>query len=334
MKRVGALYPVIAEEENLLVAFRKAARGKQDRPEVRAFSENLDTNIHELQRQFLQKDVRVGDYRFFRVHDPKERSICAAAFPERVVHHAIMNVCEPILDAYSIFDSYACRKGKGSRKAVLRCQEYARRFEWFLKFDIRRYFDAIRHSLVAMQLERRFKDKDLLELFKRILTTYHTAPGQGLPIGNLISQHLANFYLGPFDHWIKEVEGISGYVRYMDDCILWADDRQRLRGELGRLSAWLADTLKLGLKGDVQLNRCRRGIDFLGYRVFPDRILLSRRSKNRFARRLRACEARWRKGIWGEAQLCRHVEPLVAFTRGASAHGFRAAVMERIGVSS
>lgn len=245
-----------------------------------------------------------------------------------------MNVCEPILDAYAIFDSYACRKGKGSRKAMLRCQEYARRFEWYLKLDIRRYFDSIQHSIVAMQLERRFKDKDLLELFERILSTYHTLPGQGLPIGNLISQHLANFYLGLFDHWIKEVERVSGYVRYMDDFILWAEDRHSLRRELGNLSAWLAEHLKLELKENEQLNRCKRGISFLGYRVFPGRVLLTHRSKNRFARRLRACEARWSRGIWDEAQLSRHVEPLVAFTRGASAHGFRSKVIGRIGVSS
>lgn len=334
MKRAGGLYLKIAEEENLLAAFRKAARGKQDRTEVTAFRENLDANIRDLRRRILRKDVLVGDYRFFHVHDPKERFICAAAFPERVLHHAIMNVCEPVLDACAVFDSYACRKGKGSRKSVLRCQEYARRFEWFLKLDIRRYFDSIQHSVVATLLERRFKDNDLMWLFRRILDTYHTVPGKGLPIGNLISQHLANFYLGPFDHWIKDVEGVKGYVRYMDDFILWADDRHSLQKKLLRLSAWLGENLALRLKENVQMNRCGRGISFLGYRVFPGRILLCQRSKKRFIRRLRACEGKWKGGIWGEARLCRHVEPLIAFTMGAGAHGFRAKVIAGMGVSS
>ncbi|QTA80915.1 Putative reverse transcriptase [Desulfonema limicola] len=140
-----------------------------------------------------------------------------------------MNICEPFLESYSIFDSYACRKNKGTRKALSKAQTFARQYKWYLKLDIRKYFNSIDHKIMMNLLSRRFNDRELLHLFDKILQTYHTEPGKGLPIGNLISQHLANFYLGLLDHRIKDDWGIRGYIRYMDDFIIFKNSKENLK---------------------------------------------------------------------------------------------------------
>jgi hypothetical protein len=177
MKRAGNLYGRIAEPENLRLAFLKSIRGKRGKPDVIAYTANLDANLRQLREQLLAERVDAGHYHFFTVHDPKERVICAASFPERVLHHAIMNVCEPVLERYAIHDSYACRTGKGMHSAVLRAQDFTRRYAWYLKLDIRQYFASIDHGVVTALLERRIKDKAVLRLIGAILDTYSTAPG-------------------------------------------------------------------------------------------------------------------------------------------------------------
>lgn len=329
MKRTGNLYSKIAVPDNLRSAFLKAARGKQDRPEVIAFRAHFESNIMRLRQEVLDRKVKLGDYRFFYVHDPKKRLICAASFKERVLHHAIMNVCEETLDAYAVFDSYACRKGKGGRKAIERARGFSGRFNWYLKLDIAKYFNSIDHNILLDQLERRFKDKELLDLFWRILNTYATLPGKGLPIGNLISQHMANFYLGCFDHWIKETRRIRGYVRYMDDFVLWGADKRILKEQLEDVELWLKENLELKLNWKIQLNRCSRGMPFLGYRVYPEKIHLASSSKKRFVRKFRNYENSFLNGGWTEAILSRHMTPLVEFTRGADSAGFRSNVIGR-----
>jgi hypothetical protein len=334
MKRVNNRYHRIPTYENLCLAFWKAAKGKQDRQEVIAFRKDFDANIRKLQQAVIRHKPDIGHYRFFRVFDPKQRSICAASFPERVLHHAVMNVCEPLLDAYAIYDSYACRKGKGNRKALERARNYCGIFQWYLKLDVQKYFDSIDHSIMIEQLARHFKDDDLLELFSKLLDTYHTKPGKGLPIGNLISQHLANFYLGRYDHWIKEQRRIRGYLRYMDDFILFSPNRAFLKTELGETRQFLARELALDLKENIQLNRCIRGIPFLGYRIFPQTIRLAPRSRKRFIQKFKMYEKNWHEGGWSVNELARHMEPLIEFTRVSDSTGLRRKVIQRFGVST
>ena len=317
MRRAGNLYERIAEPENLRLAFLKSIRGKRGKDDVLAYAVNLDKNLRLLRDQLLTERVDVGHYHFFTVQDPKKRVICAASFPERVLHHAIMNVCEPVLELYAIHDSYACRTGKGMHAAVLRAQGFTRRYPWYLKLDIRQYFASIAHETVVAMLERRFKDKTLLRLIQAILETYCVAPGRGLPIGNLLSQHLANFYLGLLDHWIKETLRVRGYVRYMDDFVLWAVDKATLKTHLAAVRAFVTSELKLDLKDNVQLNRCARGLPFLGYRVFLNRLVLGPRARRRFALKLRAYEQQWLTGTWSETDLARHMEALLSYVRFA-----------------
>jgi RNA-directed DNA polymerase len=334
MKRAGNLYPSICVTDNLRLAFYKAARGKHARPEVDLFRKNLDRNLSLLQQQLILRNPDIGHYRFFQVRDPKPRRICAASFPERVLHHAVMNVCEPALDRYAIYDSYACRKGKGSICALERTRSFSLKNGWYLKLDISRYFDSINHGVMLRLLHRRFKDKALLQVFSQLLATYHTEPGKGLPIGNLVSQHLANYYLGHLDHWIKETVRVRCYLRYMDDFILFSRSRQKLKQQLGSIHNFLEDHLQLQLKDNIQLNRCRYGIPFLGFRVYSHVIRLGVQSKKRFREKIRQYERKFIAGQWTENELIRHVEPLLGFTFAASSKNYRKHVIQEYGVLS
>ncbi|HOK06311.1 MAG TPA: reverse transcriptase/maturase family protein [Syntrophales bacterium] len=335
MMSAGDLYRQIADRDNIRLAFLKAARGKQARRDVIDFRKNFEENIEKIHGQLEDRNPDIGHYRYFQVYDPKKRLICAASFPERVLHHAIMNICEPVLESYAIYDSYACRKGKGGQKAILRAQEFAGRFDWFLKLDVRKYFDSIDHAILLGALARRFREKDILLLFEKIMSSYEVETGKGLPIGNLISQHLANFYLSVFDHWIKEERKVRGYVRYMDDFLIFDDDRDKLMHvELPAIKDFLQARLSLTVKPDIQMNRCARGIPFLGYRVFPQKILLSPRSKRRFVNKFRLYEGKQMNGEWSVDELVRHMDSLLEFTRFADSDGFRRNVISRFGVLS
>ena len=334
MKRHGQLMTAIAEPANLRLAFWKAAKSKRIKADCRAFQEELDENVAALRAELLSGGVAVGEYHIFTIYDPKERTICAASFRERVLHHALMNVCEPVLERAAIFDSYACRKGRGQQAAVQRAAAYARQSGWFLKMDIRKYFDSIDQSVLRGLLARKFKDAGVLELFDRILASYQTAPGRGLPIGNLTSQHFANFYLAPLDRFIKEPLHCRCYVRYMDDFVVWGETAAELRVVWRQAEAFLAAELGLELKPNVMLNRTDRGMDFLGYRVFPHELRLARRSKHRFVRKFRAYEREGMDGVWTELQMQQRVGALVAFTLPCHSRGFRRNVMERFGAEA
>lgn len=334
MKRHGQLMEAIAEPANLRLAFWKAAKSKRAKADCRAFQERLEENVASLRAELLSGSVAVGEYHTFTIYDPKERTICAASFRERVLHHALMNVCEPVLERAAIFDSYACRKGRGQQVAVRRATGYARQNGWFLKMDIRKYFDSIDQEVLRGLLARKFKDAGVLEVFDRILATYQTAPGQGLPIGNLTSQHFANYYLAPLDRFIKEGLQCRSYVRYMDDFVVWGETAAELREVWRRVEDFLTTELKLELKSNVMLNRTERGMDFLGYRIFPRDLRLAKRSKRRFASKFRAYEREHREGVWSELELQQRMTALIAFTLPCRSRGFRRNVIERFGAEA
>ena len=326
--------PQIAAAENLRLAFWKAAKGKRGKADYLTFRDGLDANLAALGAELLAGDALVGDYHYFKVHDPKERLICAATFRERVLHHALMKVCEPVLERAAVFDSYACRKGKGRLRAVDRAQGYARTHRWFLKLDIRQYFASIHQATLRELLGRKFKDPVLLGVFDRILGSYCTTPGRGLPIGNLTSQHFANYYLAPLDRFLKETVQRGAYVRYMDDFVVWGESGRELRAVCERVRVFLAEELKLTLKDNAAINRTAMGMDFLGYRVFPGTMRLARRSKVRFARKFQRYEAAFMRGDWSELVLQQRMQALLAFVVQAESGAFRRHVLQRFGVAA
>lgn len=334
MKRAGNLYQKIANYENLCLAFWKARKGKDAKAEVQRFRESMHEEISALRNGLLSGSVMVGEYHYFEIFEPKKRQICAAAFRERVLHHAIINICGPYFERFLIFDTYACRKGKGTHKAVERAQFYSPRGTWYMKLDIAQYFHSIDHGILMKLLERMFKDKQLLDLFKKIIASYHIIPGKGVPIGNLTSQYFANYYLGFLDYFIKQKLRMKQYVKYMDDFVLWSNSKQELRDCLREITKFLSESLSLIVRDVMSINYTSNGMNFLGYRIFPHDILLARRSRSRFIKKYCNYERKYVSGIWSEDVLARHVETLVAFTRHAAATSFRKNVIHRYGAVS
>jgi RNA-directed DNA polymerase len=312
----------IAEMSNLREAFLKASRGKRGKREVVRFRAGLQRNLLKLREGLLSGELQIGDYHYFTVHDPKERVICAAAFPERVLHHAIMNICAPILERASIYDSYACREGKGQYACMERAQHFCRGNAFYLKLDVRKYFDSIHHSTLLGMLDAKFQDPCLATLFKRLVGTYHTQPDSGLPIGNLCSQHFANFYLGKLDRYVKETLKCRSYLRYMDDFVLWHDDPNWLKKAWTCVTAFAEDTLKLTLKPPV-LGKTKAGLNLVGFRILPFYRLLSGRSKRRYIRKRRELDAQLDAGNISETEAAIRYASLDSFACHARISGLR-----------
>lgn len=235
MKRQGHLWERLISFEGLLAAAEKACKGKRFRPPVAAFHFDLERHLWRLHQELADKTYRPGPYRTFFIHEPKRRQISAAPYRDRVVHHALTRVLEPIFERSFVHDSYACRKGKGTHAAVRRSQEFARRHRYVLKADIRKFFPSIDHAILKALLARKVKDPHVLWLAGLLIDGSNPqegvcdwfagddlfAPAQrcrGLPIGNQTSQFFANVYLDPLDHFVKERLEIEGYTRYVDDC--------------------------------------------------------------------------------------------------------------------
>ena len=188
MRRTAIHLDDVAERDHLAWAFWRAARGKRHRPEVRRFAADLDRRLDAMQAQILGGRMPVGRYHRFQIRDPKPRTIHAPAFPERVLHHALMARLEPAFERYLVANTFACRPGKGSLAAVLRAQHYGRRRRWYLKLDVRAYFASIDHDVLKALIRRQIKGGGVLALVDRIIDAYSVSPGRGLPIGALTSQ--------------------------------------------------------------------------------------------------------------------------------------------------
>jgi hypothetical protein len=326
MRRAGHLFDQIAASGNLLGAYLKARRGKTQHPEVRAFAVHLDAEIAALRQELLEGRCRFDRYRSFRIRDPKERVIHAAPFRDRVLQHAVMNVCEPVFERAQVFDSYACRKGKGTRAALFRARELARRYPCYLKLDVRKYFHSIAHVRLKQLLGRTFKDARLMALFEAVIAGCPMEPGYGLPIGNLTSQYFANHFLAPMDRYLKERLRVPGYLRYMDDFVLWGKStRELLQWERGARQ-FCTEQLGVELKPPC-INRSAAGVPFLGFLVTPGELRLSSRSCRRVRRKLLSCLKRLDRGILDEDRGAITVRSLFARTDWGSGASVRRRLM-------
>lgn len=311
----------IAEIANLELAFLKARRGKGGKREVIEFAYDLQENLYGLRQSILQGTAEVGGYNTFHVYDPKKRLICAAPFGQRVLHHAMMNICHEDFERFQTKDSFASRLGRGTYAALEVAYRNQRHYGFWLKMDVRKYFDSIDHRIAQNQISRLYKDRSLLELFEKIIDSYETHPGKGLPIGNLTSQYMANHYLAYADHFIKEKLRAKAYVRYMDDMMVWDDNRERLL-EIGKaMRNFLEKELKLELKV-FQHHPTTIPVTFLGYTLNKHQLRLSKRSADRYRRRARSLFDLYGLGIMDEEELSSHLVPMTAFIRKAPTRGF------------
>lgn len=318
MKRANNLLLQAADPDNLRLAAWKAAKGKRHSEEVMAWSAGIDEHLSVLREQICSGRVTVGNYRYFKVFEPKERQICASAFDEQVLHHALMNVCHEYFERAQVFDSYASRKGKGTYAAIERAKYFSNKNAWYLKLDVRKFFESISHEVLISQLARVFKDAALVGIFEQIIHSYEASPGRGLPIGNLTSQYFANHYLTGLDRWVKEKRCVAAYTRYMDDMVCWHSEKAPLLEIHKAMGDFLENQLRCTLKPEA-LNRTSSGLPFLGYHIFQHHIRLLQKSKQRFILKMRRIEACYQSGEWAEDKCQRRVLPLLAFAGHADA---------------
>ena len=317
MKRKGYLIEQVADMDNLRLAFHKAQRGKNDKAEIITYREGLERNLLHLRAQLLEGKAEVGDYKLFKIYDPKERTVCAAAFNERVLHHAMMNICGPYFERQMIATTFANREGKGAYKALELAHRSMGQYRYVAKLDVRKYFDSISHKVLKKQLLKIYKDKQLLDLWGAIIESYYVTDGRGLPIGNLTSQYLANYYLSGLDHYAKEQLKIPVYIRYMDDILLMENDLQVLKNVVEKIERYAEENLQVVMKEPI-LQRTSERMDFLGYNLCGRRISLSHRSKRRFESKYRYATKQLVMGMWTETEYLAHIIPLMAFVQ----HGY------------
>lgn len=352
------LYPQLYDLENLWLAWRKARRGgKRKWLSVADFEFDLEQNLFALHEELRDKSYSPGPYRHFTIREPKVRRISAAPFRDRVVHHALMQVTWPIFEARMIHDSYACRVGKGTHRAIARAQEWSRRYRYVLQCDVVQFFPAVDHAILRSQLARHIACPDTLWLMDRILASGQDAlaghydmvyfPGddpstgsgqgllaatrpRGLPIGNLTSQNWANVYLNDLDQFVKHELRCHAYLRYADDFLLFADDKATLWAWRAAIVDRLVE-LRLTLHEDrAQVYPVTAGIPWLGFRVFPTHIRLKRRNVKAFGRRLRAQRDAYRAGQITHDQIRASLMAWIAHARHADSYRLRQALMRQV----
>lgn len=322
VKRAGCLLDKICTAENFKLAWLKAVRGKSGSREVIQFRSDFEKKLEFVRKSLENGTFRFGRYEYFTINDPKKRTICAASFPERVVHHAIMNVLDPVFEKYQVSCSFACRKGKGTQAAILRAFSYAKKYLYYLKMDVRKYFDSIDHRVLKELLKRRLKDPNVLRIFDAIIDSYSTSPGKGIPIGNLTSQYFANHYLAVFDHHMKEDLRCGAYIRYMDDMVVFDSEKKFLTFVFEHSRIFLDDILKLEIKPKI-LDTTGKGVPFLGSLVKPSGIYLLRKSKDRFQAHAARIDAELKRGTISEDSAASRMTALAAHTDIARARNFR-----------
>lgn len=290
-------YDNIISLENLLEAWKEFSRGKKKKADVQIFEMNLMQNIISLHQDLKTKMYEHSKYEAFNISDPKPRNIHKAKVRDRLLHHALYRKLYPFFDKAFIADSYSCRIGKGTHKAVERFRYFSNKASknntktaWVLKCDIRKFFASIDHNILKQILAEYIIDENVLWLLARVIDSFHTEGGNsvGLPLGNLTSQLLVNIYMNKFDQFVKHKLKAKYYIRYADDFIVLSENKNELEGLLLYIGAFLRTELKLELHPKkVSIKTLASGIDFLGWVNFADHKVLRTATKRRMIKRLK-----------------------------------------------
>ncbi len=293
MKRIGNLYDKIISLENLQLADERARKGKLKTYGVKVHDRNREANLIALHEQLKNGTYRTSQYSTFTIYEPKERVIFRLPYyPDRIVHHAVMNVLEPIWLSVFTADTYSCIKKRGIHAAARKLRRTIDKdregCKYCLKIDIRKFYPSINHDVLKGIVRRKIKDARLLLLLDEIIDS-----AEGLPIGNYLSQYLANLVLTYFDHWVKEVKRVRYYFRYADDIVVLHSEKKYLREILAEFETYLADNVKLEVKSNKQIfpigkdhrDRSGRGIDFLGFVFYLNETRLRKRIKQNLCRK-------------------------------------------------
>ena len=343
-RKTDGLFSGIASFAALEAAAQRAARGKRRKPGVAAFLARLEREVLRLECELIEGAWRPGRYVEIAVRDPKPRTVSAAPFRDRVVHHALCAVIEPLFERGFVFDSYANRAGKGTHRAVVRYEHFRNRFSSVLRCDVYRYFPAIDHEILKARVRRRIRCERTLWLIDAIIDgsnpqepVHRYYPGddlltpferrRGLPIGNLTSQLFANVYLDGLDHFAKERLRARGYLRYVDDFALFHDDPDVLEGWRRRIEEYLARRRLSLHPRKTWVASAAQPTAFLGYVLLPDgRRRLPDENVRRFRGRLRSMKDRVRAGAMTPEEARARVASWVAHARHANTRRLRRAL--------
>lgn len=294
-----SLYEQIYQIDNLYLASKKAMKGKKSNPTVAKFWFYEDEKLAKIHELLKHRQYKFGRYTEFTINDNSVmRKISAAPFVDRVVHHAIMNVLEPLFEKSFIYDTYANRKGKGTLAALRRAKYYANKYEYVLKMDIKKYFPSIDHEILIEMLGKKIKCEETMKLLIGLIENSNKQEDaffyfgndtlmepherrKGIPLGNLTSQFFGNWYLNAFDHYVKERLKVKGYIRYVDDMIFFSNSRDFLEELIMIVDGYLE---KFRLKihpHKTLLQKSSDGIVFLGHKVYDTHFRLTSKALNR-----------------------------------------------------
>ncbi|MBU4347664.1 reverse transcriptase/maturase family protein [Patescibacteria group bacterium] len=335
MKVYRNLFSRVVSTENLLEAWDDFKKGKRRKSDVQLFERHLEDNLFQLHRDLTRKRYRHGEYVDFYVRDPKLRHIHKATVRDRVVHHAVFRLLNPIFESTFVADSYSCRKRKGTHKGVARLGVYARKvFQtrgvcFALKCDIRQFFPTIDHQVLLEIIGRRIKDRDLMDLIETIVESFASDVDQktgikGAPIGNLTSQLFANIYMNELDQFVKHELKAKYYLRYTDDFVILHHDDKYLALLKDKIADFLKTHLDLSLHPNkVQIRKLRQGIDYLGYVSLPYARVPRAKVRRRIFRKLRYRIRQFKAGLISEESLMRSFDSYMGFLVHADSHKLR-----------
>lgn len=349
MKTYTKLYDKICSIENIELAYRKARKRKSSRPDVQEFEQKLKENLQQIRQELANETYQPLPLKTFILRDPKTRKISKSDFRDRVVHHAICNIIEPIFEKRFIHDSCANRKGKGTSGTIKRfnifkrkvsqngikvCEKYNNNYVrgYVLKADIRKYFDTINHEKLIEILSKKIADKKVIRLIKKILAN-HKAPqlGKGMPLGNLTSQFFANVYLNELDYFVKHTLKAKYYIRYVDDFVIFHKNKKVLQEYKEKIDLFLKKNLLLDLH--PQKSRIRplsRGLDFVGYRMFYYYILPRKRNLRKMEQKLREMEESYKNQIMGKEAIGQTLNGWFGYMKGSNTFLLRQRMAKRI----
>lgn len=325
MKRYRDLYGKIIDMDNLRLAARKAMRGKYYQAGVREYMKDPEGNLALLHQTLVDKTYKISPYTVFIIFEPKRREIYRLPFIDRVVQHAIMNILEDIWVSMFTADTYSCIKGRGVHSAAVKIEKALQDEEntrYCLKIDVQKFYPSVDHKILKQIIRLKIKDKDLLNLLDLIIDS-----AVGLPIGNYLSQHLANLYLTYFDHWLKEIMKVRYYFRYCDDIAILSGSKPYLHQLLSDIRIYFEIDLHLSIKSNYQIFPVEsRGLDMLGY-VFRRKYTRLRKSiKKNFARAVAKRKSRATieayKG-WAKHGNCKHLIKLLSDDKNKEVQRFR-----------
>ncbi len=343
MKRANYLFEELISFENILKASVKARKGKRYKASTAKFELELEKNIFKIIEVLKNKTYKPGPYFDFFIHDPKRRVISATSYFNRVTHHALINVLEPVIGKAFIHDTYACIQGKGTHKAVARYRAFQEKNKYVLKCDIKKYFLNIDHVILYSQVSKRIKCPDTLWLVKKIIHSRDGGgeveyfPGdtifsplernKGIPIGNLTSQFFANLYLNDFDHFVKEELRAKYYIRYCDDFVVFGNSKMILNNIKSNIIQYL-ETLRLRLhENKSRVYRTTDGVDFLGYRIFPDRTFVRKGNIKRYRKKLRKMADDYREGKINLPSVNNSIQSWIGHVQHANSYRLRKEIL-------